>query len=295
MLTKLTKPQEKLLDGTIKEWIDLITKRKATFTRESIRSDIDWLYKEANLKSPKIIVTDSLESHKKQVLTAQKKHNFEFVQQEFGLGYESWLCLYEFLEKIKYTHNAKFMRYVKMMKKGIFSAVFTNTHAFLCTLPNNIRFNENEQLHSVLKPAIEMLDGENFYFIKGVRFDKTLWNKITKRTMEPKDIMKLKNIEQRYIAFDMFGPEELIKKCNAVEIDIYKTYSENLDKTTEIKLYTIKGIIEGREIRLLTYSDPSTERPYFSFVPPEQKTAKEAMAWKFQMKVEDYEKLVIQA
>jgi len=140
-----------------------------------------------------------------------------------------------------------------------------------------------------------MLDGENFYFIKGVRFDKTLWKKITSRTMEPKDIMKLKNIEQRYIAFDMFGPEELIKKCNAVEVDIYKTYSENLDKTTEIKLYTIKGIIEGREIKLLTYSDPSTERPYFSFVPPEQKTAKEAMAWKFQMKVEDYEKLVIQA
>ncbi len=187
------------------------------------------------------------------------------------------------------------MRYVKMMKKGIFSAVFTNTHAFLCTLPNNIRFNENEQLHSVLKPAIEMLDGENFYFIKGVRFDKVLWKKITSKTMEPKDIMKLKNIEQRYIAFDMFGCEELLTKCNAVEIDIYKTYSQNLDKTTEIKLHSIKGVIEGREIKLLTYSDPSTERPYFSFVPPETKTAKEAMAWKFQMKEEDYEKLVIQA
>ena len=49
MLVKLDKKQEALLDETIKEWIDIITKNGASFTRESIREDINWLYKEAKL------------------------------------------------------------------------------------------------------------------------------------------------------------------------------------------------------------------------------------------------------
>ena len=118
MLTKLTKEQEQLLDKIIKQWIELITKGTVTFTKESIRPDIDWLYKEAKLDPPTIIVANNLTQHKKQVKDAQKKHEFKFVQQEFGLGYESWLCLYEFLEKIDYTHNERYMKYVKNIKKG---------------------------------------------------------------------------------------------------------------------------------------------------------------------------------
>jgi len=297
MLTKLTKPQEKLLDETIKEWIGLITKGEIRFSRENIRTDINWLYNEAKLKPPKILVTDSLEAHKKQVQDSQKKHKFEFVQQEFGLGYESWLCLYEFLEKIKYTHNDKFMRYVNMMKKGIFSAVFTDTHAFLCTLPKNIHFNDNEQLHSVMKPAIEMLKGKNYYFIKGVRFDKILWEKITKRTLTVTEVLKLKNMEQRYIALDMFGPDEVVKQTKATLIDVYKSTSENLKKDTEIELWEIpKGqLIENRSVKMLKYKDPSTGRPYFSYVTADIMTAKDGMAWKFQITPEQYSSLKQQA
>jgi len=56
MLTKLTKEQEGLLDKIIKEWIELITKGSATFTKETIQKDINWLYKEGTRKYLFIII-----------------------------------------------------------------------------------------------------------------------------------------------------------------------------------------------------------------------------------------------
>jgi len=295
MLTELTKPQEKQLDGIIKNWIELITSGNLKVEVKDIKKDIDWLYKEANLKSPIIVMAENLAKHKKQVTDAQKKHTFKFVQQEFGLGFESWLCLYEFLEKINYTHNDKYMRYTDLMKKGIFSAVFTDTHAFICQLPDKIRFNDDERLHSVGKPAIEMPNKDNYYFIKGTKFDKKLWDKISKRTLTGKDLLKIKNMEQRYIAFEMYGPEKLLKEYKSKKIDSYNSKSKNLDKSVNVELHEIEGIIENKAVRMLTYKCHSTDRPYFSFVPPETKSAIDGLAWKFGVTPEEYAKVEIQS
>ena len=295
MLTELTKPQEKQLDGIIKDWIKLITSGELKVKEKDIRKDIDWLYKEANLFPPKIIVAENLAKHKKQVTDAQKKHTFKFVQQEFGLGFESWLCLYEFLEEIKYTHNDKYMRYTDLMKKGIFSAVFTDTHAFICQLPDKIRFNDDERLHSIQRPAIQMPNGDNYYFIKGTKFDEALWKKLSKRTLTGKDLMKIKNMEQRYIAFEMYGPEKLLKEYKSKLLDSFDSKSKNLGNSIKIELHEITDLIENTPVRMLTYKCHSTARPYFSFVPPETKTALDGMAWKFNTTPEEYAKIDIQS
>lgn len=295
MLTELTKPQEKKLDGIIKDWIELITSGKLKVTEEDIRKDIDWLYKEANLSPPKVIMAKTLTQHKRQVKDAQKKYKFKFVQQEFGLGFESWLCLYEFLEDIKYTHNDKYMRYTELMKKGIFSAVFTDTHAFICQLPDRIRFNDSERLHSILKPAIQMPNGDNYYFIKGTKFDEKLWKKLSKRTLTGKELMQIKNMEQRYIAFEMYGPEKLLKEYSSKKLDSYDSTSKNIGKTVKIELHEINDLIDNTPVKMLTYSCHSTDRPYFSFVPPEIKTALDGLAWKFQVTPEEYAKIDTQS
>jgi len=295
MLTELTKPQEKQLDIVIKEWIELITSGKIIVTEEDIRKDIDWLYKEANLSPPKIVMAKNLKQHKRQVRDAQQKNTFKFVQQEFGLGFESWLCLYEFLENIDYTHNKKYLRYTNLMKKGIFSAVFTDKMAFICQLPSKIRFNDDERLHSIAKPAIQMPNRDNYYFIKGTKFDEKLWKKLSKRTLTGKELMKIKNMEQRYIAFEMYGPEKLLKEYNSKILDTYDSTSKNLGKSIKIELHEIPNLIENTSVKMLTYKCHSTARPYFSFVPPETKTAIDAMAWKFQVTPDEYAKIDIQS
>jgi len=295
MLRNLTDKEKKQLDNIIKEWIDLVTKGTKQVNLKDIQEDVNWLYEQAKLKKPKIVMAKNLEDHKKQVKDAEKGDKFKFILQEFGLGYESWLCLYEFLEKINYTHNTDFMRYVNLMKKGIFSAVFTDKMAFICKMPLRIRRNESEQLHSVSQPTIHMPNGDDYYFIRGVRFDKKLWTKITSRKMTVRDVAKIENMEQRYIAFDLFGPEELFKKSESKLIDEYESVAKNLGNSVQVKLYEMPNLIKDKMVKVLRYTCHSTARPYFSFVPAEQTKAQEAMAWKFSRTPEEFAKIDIQA
>lgn len=295
MLRKLTVKEKKQLDNIIKEWIDLVTKGTKQVKKSEIVDDINWLYKQAKLPKPTLIMAVNLEDHKTQVKDAEKKNKFKFILQEFGLGYESWLCLYEFLEKIDYTHNTDFMRYVNLMKKGIFSAVFTDKIAFICKMPQKIQRNDREQLHSVTNPTIHMPHGDDYYFIRGVRFEKDLWTRITQRKMTVKDIAKMDNMEQRYIAFDLFGPEELFKKSEAKLIDEYDSVSKNIGNSVKVQLYEMPNLIKDKMVKVLRYTCHSTARPYFSFVPADQTKAQQAMAWKYSRTPEEFAKIDIQA
>jgi len=103
-------------------------------------------------------------------------------------------------------------------------------------------------------------------------------------------------MEQRYIAFEMFGPDKLMKEMGGKLIDTYKSKSENLDNTVDVELYELpKMINDTTSVKCLKYKCHSTSRPYTSFVPPEMKTAKEAMAWKFSMTPEEFGKVDIQS
>jgi len=295
MLRKLSVKEKSQLDEIIKEWIDLVTNGTMQVHKKDIEADINWLYKQAKLDVPKLVMAANLEEHKTQVKEAETKNKFKFILQEFGLGYESWLCLYEFLEKIDYTHNKDFMRYVNLMKKGIFSAVFTDKIAFVCKMPLKIRRNDRGQLHSITKPTIHMTNGDDFYFIRGVKFEKELWTKIVQRKMTVKDIATIENMEQRYIAFDLFGPEELFKKAEAKLIDSYESLSKNLNNSVTVELYEMPNLIKDKVVKVLKYKCHSTARPYFSFVPADQMKAQEAMAWKYSRTPEQFALIDIQA
>jgi len=156
----------------------------------------------------------------------------------------------------------------------------------VCARPQKINRDERGRLHSLTEKSIEYPDGWGLYHINGVRFDENLWKKVVNKELSGQEIMKIQDMEQRMIALKYYGAENLLKDFNTKQIDKSERGNE---------LYGINGLIPDREVKLLKYSCPSTERVYVKFVPFEIKGADEANAWCFQITTEEYQYLKLEA
>jgi hypothetical protein len=209
---------------------------------------------------------------------------------DFGLSVDFWMISGEFADRIKCINQndttEDFHRYCRMVKSGIWYAIFYKETAMICSLPVKIKKDKEGRLHSISEAAVKWKDNQNDYFIHGVNFDRLLWGKITKREIKIKEILQIQNIEQRYAAIQTYGYDTMINEIDAMMIDKSKRGNE---------LYVIRdSLIEGRSLKLLKYSCPSTDRIYHSFVPDDMYNADHAMAWKFNLSLDEYSKLEIE-
>ncbi len=138
------------------------------------------------------------------------------------------------------------------------------------------------RFHSLTEPAIRWKGGNELYFIHGVSFDKDLWKKVVKCELLTIDILKLQNIEQRYIALKLYGATKLLNELDAELID---------DSKRGNKLFALKNIIPNRTLKLLKYNCPSTNRCYVKFVPDNFIKADEAQSWLFSLTLTEYGKI----
>ena len=162
----------------------------------------------------------------------------------------------------------------------------------VCKLPKRTHL-ANNAMHSLRGPSVEWRDGlDTSYAIHGVSFtnpndlfdDGKLYWSIINRKMSVIDILKLENIEQRYVALRYYGFENCLKELNARLLDRSSRGNE---------LYSIQ--FEEHDLRLLRYKDPSTHRWYGDFVKPEFEKADQAMAWKHNCTEQEYEMLRLEA
>ena len=138
-----------------------------------------------------------------------------------------------------------------------------------------VKIDQRNRFHSLKEPAIRWKGGKEFYYLHGVNTDKGLWEKIVNKTLTPKEIFAIQNIEQRMAALEQMGGEWLIKESRAVLLDKYDP--------KKYELYRINNIFRQPRY-LVKYVCPSSGRVYTDFVPNkvgEKKTAIEALAWKF--------------
>ncbi len=144
-----------------------------------------------------------------------------------------------------------------------------------------VLLDSKNRFHSLYKPAIRWKEASEFYFIHGVKFEKDLWQKVVNKELFAVEILKLENIEQRYIALKIYGAERLLTELKA----------ELIDKSDRNELYVLPHIIPSRSLKMLKYKCPSTDREYVKFVPDEFVKADEAQAWSFGLKLCEYEGL----
>jgi hypothetical protein len=222
-----------------------------------------------------------------QVRNQVRNQKLEFIWNYYGSGfYNSWfLSFYDFFEKVGIVKNADFIKWKKLTSNQCNILWFEN-FVFVSKLPIKTKLDNNGRLHSITGPAIEWRGYYSNYFIHGVGFDKELWKKVSQRKLTIKQILKLENIEQRYISLQLYGAEKLLEECKAKLID---------KSTRGNYLYEISTLIPNRKVKLLKYTCPSTERIYVSFVPDEIMKADKGMAWKFQINEDEYSLLRIEA
>ena len=199
------------------------------------------------------------------------------------------LSYLDYFDAIKVLKNKEFRRLRDTLGLGIWSALFFENVAILSMTPSKVLLDDNKRLHSVSEPAIQFRDGYSIYRIHGIEFDEKTFYDLTQRKIPVKDILQLENIEQRYVALEYYGFENILDELNARLID---------ESPRGNKLYEIDFVRTSVDIittKFLKYSCPSTEKNYGSFVKPEITQADQAMAWKHNCTEQEYEVLRIEA
>ena len=158
------------------------------------------------------------------------------------------------------------------------------------------------RLHSIDSSLVEWKNKDKNYFIHGVSFKRELWEKVVTDDADPFEILKIQNQEQRQDALTIIPLQKILKRTKArcissfIRSNIPKRSNEcvieyqKLNFNSQVKLYEIYGGYFNFEenMKIINYFYPSTYREYFDFVPPYISRASEAMAWKFDVKEEDY-------
>jgi len=149
-------------------------------------------------------------------------------------------------------------------------------------------FDDDEKLHSLERAASSSFLHGDSYCIHGIKFEKLEWGLVSSRRMPVMDILGLKNVEQRRVALELYGPEVIVK--NSVLLDESKRGNKLYDFAVKSNRFSGGDF----HIHILQYKDPSTERIYNSFVPPTILKADEGMAWKFDITEEEYAELKVE-
>ena len=155
----------------------------------------------------------------------------------------------------------------------------------VCARPTKILRNAQGRLHSDTGKAIEYPDGWGLYFLNGVRFDEKLFKEVTSKKMPFKDILAIKDVDQRRQAMKYGSWSDFTESQNATKIDEFT----KLDINGEPVSYELWEFPfdekKNREERLFTktvhfarYLCPSTREWHTKGVPA-LKTVAEVMAW----------------
>jgi len=153
---------------------------------------------------------------------------------------------------------------------------------FISKPPIVLNRNERGQMHCLDEPAIKFADGYEEYYVDGIHFDrKTYERAFILKNMSGKDIMALKNAEQRACIIKYVGIESLVSEMEGKNIDSYiHEYESN---KYEYILWDF-----GLPIRYVQCPDYSTKRVFFLGVPIEMDNVKKAVAWTYEEDEQSY-------
>lgn len=150
---------------------------------------------------------------------------------------------------------------------------------FAAERPVAIRRDERGRLHSLDAPSIEYADGWGVYSVHGI----SVRPEIIKAPLDitPEEIIRQENVEVRRVMLERYGAEKFVATSGAEVI------SEDECGT----LYRMPVKYDHFNMVRVVNKTPEpdgTYRVYFLTVPPETLTAREAVAWSFQMQENQY-------
>lgn len=157
-----------------------------------------------------------------------------------------WICFYLFSKligvKFKKTDYQMLLKYAALAKSSFWFYPFEN----ICVMvrkPKNIKLNENEKKHCDGGPAIEFNDGWKLWALNDVIVSKEI-SETPASELDPKLILKEKNVEVRRELLRKIGVERFLKHTESKTLD--KTKVEIAGRSHEYELLKI-NLGEGLE------------------------------------------------
>lgn len=305
MIEKLTPEQEALIPIVRDEWIKRLSSGAAV-DKEACTAGVNWLYTFSQLAVPRIIFTDSPLAAQLIVYNCKKgnwpQNSWEFIPDITSkvpedIEYESfawygsiadygWVAFVDYFERIGVVSNEDFTKFKNLLLSNVYDMIQMDEVCVVSSLPEVVRRDSEDRLHSLDGPAISWRDGFKLYYLWGVAFKEDLYTGVISGSLPVSEILTLENMEQRMAALKVYGPEKYLDSAK------HMATSERGNS-----LYVFKDMFSSPQYAV-KYKCPSTGRVYVSFVPPEvgiDGDADKAMAWKFQLNLEEYEDLRLES
>jgi internalin A len=137
----------------------------------------------------------------------------------------------------------------------------------VCDRPLHIRFDAENQLHAEGEPAIAFADGYSLYFHHGVKLPEK-YGKVHPDLWQAQWLLSESNAELRRVLIETIGYDRICQQLQAVELERWQEY-------TLLKIDNA----DVEPIYLLKMTCPSTGFIHALRVPPDVRSAKEAIRW----------------
>lgn len=212
--------------------------------------------------------------------------------------YIPWLSFYLHFKKLGILENEIFDAYYKYAKSGIFTNMYFNNDDLVILVKNPLyAIGDNRgRLSNKDGYAIEWLDGYGINFVNGAHFDRELYDSIfVNKTINGKDILLLKNSEQKAIAIQQYGYYGMIEDIGAKKIGEMEIMTKVGAATNELYDFEMEAgwrrTMKGRFVKVVDYS---TGKITCLGVPVEKstETVRGAIAWTFNLKEEEYRPVI---
>lgn len=198
-----------------------------------------------------------------------------------------WIAAYEFAQvapelNFKATNRESELNNWLTMLDGALAYQLFENFAFICEHPKLFLTDERGNLHNSAGPALCFADGDKYFAWHGCLVPD--WVIERKRFITPALIDRQNNVEMRRVLIDIYGWERYLKNSRLKKLhqDKYGVlYCKDLGGRYWQSIFVV-------EVLNATPEPDGKKRRYLLRVPPNMKTAKEAVAWTFGMREEDY-------
>jgi hypothetical protein len=162
----------------------------------------------------------------------------------------------------------------------------TEALCFACEKPVEIVLDERRRPHNMNGPSLQFSDGFKAYAVEGVALDKRIVENPDGITADL--INNARNAEVRRVIMQIYGAERFLKDGHAVLVQE--------DECGELYEVAMPGMLAGPRgeplvfvrVKNSTPEPDGTYKFYILRVPPRCRTAREAVAWTFGLREDDY-------
>jgi hypothetical protein len=199
-----------------------------------------------------------------------------------------WVAHYLFPQRfVKPIHSDEQMRllnnFAAMARSAFWWFPFQGV-CFVCDRPSVLRLDAHGRLHSLEGPAMAFTDGYTLHAIHGVVVPAAIVERPDSITVEMIDAAQ--NAEVRRVMVELLGAVRYISESGAAlvhEDEIGALYRRDMPDDEPLVMVKVINSTADRD---------GGQREYWLRVPPSMQTAREAVAWTFDMDKDEYTPLI---